>query len=1067
MPSTEASASDQQGGRLGLREVGPLLDALRDPDAAVRTGALRALVRLPLDEAAWEEVGRFVWRTLSALLAGDLAEAEWAIPAGELIDAAVYIPYAEIRRLLYEVATGGSEKERRIAAHALARARDAAGLPQLVADLDSSDRNLRIDAAASLSYLDVGPLQEQLRAVCLHDADGDVRFWLSLALGRLGEVEGIERLLRDLDQGQVEIELLWGDPAVLSDRVANRGPLPAAFGRAMERLAADERLSDHAHQIAADLRFGLAPPLPDQAADEQRVVAEAVEEEQASLEEQARTLAGTYMAGSPLAGQSSLPWEEARVLAYLDADAARPLVSALLSDIVASYPRGERFAGGNEVVQLPERLWRTFEPDISALAALYVQVGKEDALFCSQLAWIVSRAGLERVLDALGPRLAQGDQAERATLISLIEEATRYAPYDRGPVYGGGGAPADLQPPGVDALLHFQAQEAAIGGKGPSIVEPPKRYANATLMDEAAERVLDRDHPLAAGQMISLRLDIGPLSDESGVVNPEAIPEHLLPRTDLWLEVMVSSTHFAVSECRSDLDGPGIAHGRFFLPRDGSPAQTPEGERWLYFWLRAPLGDGPARARIGYYYRAHLVQSQLLTAGVGPGEGGWQVETDYTLSESLVGLEALPERRQVSIVTNDNGDGRHQIVARAADGAGTPLAEPCTYELDSDTVGGVVDELRSSLSSRSPTRVERRKRDLIQDLLTLAPLGHRLFHAVVGPHVQEVYTPLIEHADAVIQVTRPTSAGYVFPWGLMYEITLELDERGRLDRNAAQICPVVDMWDEVGPMVAHGLRQCPAVDNGVHEANTLCPFGFWGYRYPIEQLSSTASPVLEIHVPAGGHFEVAAVQTQYGVDLDALAAHIADLRGRLQRRFPAADVTEGKDRAQIQTLLGQDLPAVYFYCHGERPAAGSPETYLGVGDRERITAMDFQNWVKDWLLQDRKRVWDRVRPLVFINACHSVEISPDTLVSYLDAFVGAGHAAGVIGTEVRVNQQLAMDVAAQFFERFFRGETVDQALRAVRLDLLAHGNLFGLAYTPYCWADLHMTVTQAGSGDEV
>ena len=98
-------------------------------------------------------------------------------------------------------------------------------------------------------------------------------------------------------------------------------------------------------------------------------------------------------------------------------------------------------------------------------------------------------------------------------------------------------------------------------------------------------------------------------------------------------------------------------------------------------------------------------------------------------------------------------------------------------------------------------------------------------------------------------------------------------------------------------------------------------------------------------------------------------------------------------------------------------------------------------------------------PLVFTSACHSVEINPDTLVSYLDAFVGAAHAAGVIGTEVRINQRLAMDVATQFFERFFRGETVDRALHAVRLDLLAQGNLFGLAYTPYCWADLHVIAT--------
>jgi len=1057
---SEGGGREQRDGRIGLPNVGPLLDALRDPNTAVRTGALRALVRLPLDEAAWEEVGRFVWQGLSDLLAGDLAEAEWAIPAGELIDAAVYIPYAEIRRLLYEVVSEGSERERRTAAHALAHARDTAALSQLVAGLSSTDPEERVEAAASLSYLDVTAFRQELRAICFHDADGDVRFWLSLTLGRLGDTEGIERLLHELDEGTTEIRLLmWGDPTTLSDRVADRGPYPEAFGKAMERLAADESLSDLTRQIAADLRFGLAPPLGEQAPSEQEPGGSGSTEHDLGLADSARALAHTYMAHSPFSEEHGISWDEAQTLAHLDADTARALISQLLADVTASFPAGERFASGNEIMQLPDGLWQTFEPDIPALARMYVEVGAEDAPFRSQLAWTVSRARLQEVLDVVGPRLSQGDETERAALIGLIEEVILYSPYEHGPVFGGGGPPADVQPPRPDALRAFEAQEAAIGSRKSTDAEPPKRYANAALMDEAAGRVLERDEPLDPGQLVQLRLDIGPLSDESGVVNPESIPEHLLPRTDLWLEVMVSSTHFAVGEHRLDLDGPGIARGRFFLPRDGSPAQTSEGKRWLHFWLRAPLEGGPARARVGYYYKAHLVQSQLLTADVGPGAGGWQVETDYTLSESLAGLETLPERRQVSIVTNDDGAGHHQIVVRAADGAGAPLAEPCTYELDSDTIGGLVEDLRTTLASRAPSRIQRRKRELIQDLLSLAPLGHRLFHAVVGPHVLEVYPPLIEHTDAVIQVTRPTSAGYVFPWGLMYEITLELDALGRLDRNAARICPVVDRWDEVGPMVAQGLRQCPSVDGGVHAPNTLCPFGFWGYRHPIEQLSSTSSPVLEIPVPAGSRFEVAAAQTQYGVDLDALAAHIADLRQRLQHHFPAADVAEGKDRAQIQVLLGQDLPVVYFYCHGERPAGGSAETYLGVGQRQQITAMDFQNWVKDWLLRDRKRVWDRVRPLILINACHSVEISPDTLVSYLDAFVGAGHAAGVIGTEVKVHQGLAMEVATQFFERFFGGEPVETALHAVRLDMLAHGNLFGLAYTSYCWADLKLVST--------
>jgi hypothetical protein len=64
----------------------------------------------------------------------------------------------------------------------------------------------------------------------------------------------------------------------------------------------------------------------------------------------------------------------------------------------------------------------------------------------------------------------------------------------------------------------------------------------------------------------------------------------------------------------------------------------------------------------------------------------------------------------------------------------------------------------------------------------------------------------------------------------------------------------------------------------------------------------------------------------------------------------------------------------------------------------------------------------------------------------------------VIGTEVRVKQDLAMNVAEQFFDLLLvQKNTVDEALRRIRLDYLAEGNLLGLLYTPYCWAELCVT----------
>jgi hypothetical protein len=239
------------------------------------------------------------------------------------------------------------------------------------------------------------------------------------------------------------------------------------------------------------------------------------------------------------------------------------------------------------------------------------------------------------------------------------------------------------------------------------------------------------------------------------------------------------------------------------------------------------------------------------------------------------------------------------------------------------------------------------------------------------------------------------------------------------------------------------------------KGSVLCPFGFWGFRYSIDQLSSTQDSVFAIVVRDAWDFVVG--QTQYNVDKKALAAHVTNLGATLQKGFPDAKVREGRDKEGIRALLGHDLPLVYFYCHGEGRFDGDPNTYLGVGRNEAIRAEELQDWVQIWL-GEKKRIWDKVRPLVFINACHSLEIYPSTLVSYLNAFVGAARAAGVIGTEIRVNQDLAMKIAEQFFDLLLNQErSVDEALRTIRLNYLGNGNLVGLFYTPYCWAELKVT----------
>jgi hypothetical protein len=94
-------------------------------------------------------------------------------------------------------------------------------------------------------------------------------------------------------------------------------------------------------------------------------------------------------------------------------------------------------------------------------------------------------------------------------------------------------------------------------------------------------------------------------------------------------------------------------------------------------------------------------------------------------------------------------------------------------------------------------------------------------------------------------------------------------------------------------------------------------------------------------------------------------------------------------------------------------------------------------------------------PLVFVNGCHTAELTPEGLVNFVDTFAGL-YSSGVIGTEVTVHQLLANEAGTAFLRRFVEDATVGEALCEMRTHLLSKGNLMGLAYTAYCLAGLRL-----------
>jgi CHAT domain len=558
-----------------------------------------------------------------------------------------------------------------------------------------------------------------------------------------------------------------------------------------------------------------------------------------------------------------------------------------------------------------------------------------------------------------------------------------------------------------------------------------------------------------------LQVDIGPLAADSQVAEPVPFPDEQLPSGDLVIDVVVSSAHFTVGRSpfplRAGRDPFAVPAGRlaedqFVLPGDGGPARARDGGTVLTFALGTPGRPGLARLRIVYYYRGAVVQSQLLEADVG-GAAPWSLTTDYTAAAALASAAAIPDRPRIAVLLNGDGSG-HEIYVRGhrAGGAGPPAS--AVTELPA-AIGDRVREFRRVLASEpvAPTAAARSQAQLLASLRTLAPLGWNLYSAVF-PGIREMLYDLHDSPGAVLHVARPAGVSLSVPWALLY--TISIDSSYGSERRPVPACPLVRDWDGKSALVSRDATQCPHSGTIPHTRDLLCPFGFLGLRHDIEQLSRTERPVLSISLAAGSSVVVA--ETGYQVNKKALQQHVAGLRQAVGARLTGIDVAEALSKSELEQLISRDLPLLYFYCHGERPAAASRETFLGIGNREWITPPDFMGWVQDAFFSRRQRVWDKVRPLVFINACHSAELDPEALFNYVDAFVGAGNAAGVIGTEVKVAADLAMEFAEHFFgELLTPGTTVAAAIRGARMAFLARGNLFGLNYTPYCWADLSLT----------
>jgi hypothetical protein len=579
------------------------------------------------------------------------------------------------------------------------------------------------------------------------------------------------------------------------------------------------------------------------------------------------------------------------------------------------------------------------------------------------------------------------------------------------------------------------------------------RFLNVCLTWPLSRLAIPADRRLGAGRRYELRMDIGALCSES-LLQGEGLPfpDHALRQSDDdgrgdWLEVHVLSDDFAV---------PGERHA-YFLPRTGTGwvCPCPHGERHtcmsehrsphLRVPVTAPQETGPARLRLILTHRGNQLQSMSLTVQVALGEergGSASARIDHTLTSGFTGITDLPERT-AGVRVGRRSDGAVTVDVL---GVGKPVS---TFWLNKLLVRGalararaVLDGVHSAFDGTNYHNLllpgNHKSADaLVSDLKALAGLGWDLLLLLAPHREQRARLAEVLCAPAEIQVCRQDSEPLMFPWALVYDIPVDFGEA------PPKVC--APGLAEVGRNDV--ARSCPAERE--HTYNTLCPFGFWGYRHSIEQPPSLP-PGRRLPLEAGRGTELPHLTVARSLHLDEeiVTRHLTTLR----TAFPGG-LTDCDGRVSLKAaLVAAQHDCVYFYCHGRLPDGrfeAAETTVLEIGHADRIPPSALVAWTEG------TPDGERSSPLVFLNGCHTTDHEPATWLSLVDAFSGLS-AAGVIGTEIPVAQSLAAEVAEHFWHHFLTGYSVGDALHRMRIELLRKNNVLGLAYTAYCSNSLRL-----------
>jgi hypothetical protein len=613
---------------------------------------------------------------------------------------------------------------------------------------------------------------------------------------------------------------------------------------------------------------------------------------------------------------------------------------------------------------------------------------------------------------------------------------------------------------------------------------PPKkktaRYCNACFWRESAKgrllRVDQAKGQFRVGELYHLSIQIGAKDIRIITAREQAFAEEVIKwkpeMRGVWIEIGVTGI---------DFDVLGDPVQRLWLPREG-PSEP------VYFAVK-PRRAGPCRLRFSLYYEQNVIQSFRVAAivdakpgrnraklaavlGLKPSETpdvAWLPKLEFSLAPSLerfaAGTDPLPERRALSIVTNDWA-GQCVITVKGA--------AAFAVNVSADRLPLQVKDLREVLVNLSgfpesypfdgATNVggEEQLRRMVR---LLADEGSKLFLELIDAPAWQPLLSCLEEPGQVIQVAQ-TIREKVIPWTFVYGRDLmprpgDRDKDGKLVNMPVCLAGLPNAQGKLTITKCGTSPQCLQNSQGLAPENVICPMHFWGYRHiieippqqvPAKTEESDELPGVRTQIPVIGKARVVA---GLNATFDAEQGHMIKVGG-IAGKIPFAKEEVFTRAVLLERLATSPIHLAYFFCHASGGKGNSDSMVIlqapGAAEGERIPWQDFARLLKG-------KMW-QPPALVFLNGCRTAAYSPEALSPFLRAFVDQLGASGLIATEISVWDVFAAEMAEKFLAEFFNCEPAGAALLTARRAMLAKRNPFGLIYDLFAWSKLRLVTSE-------